>query len=184
MEKYDYIYDNNTFTFFNINKYKIYKNNNIDIILKCNIEDKKLTIKKIYNNPFTIILFESLINKKKIILINTKLPYNKPNNEINNIINTQILNVVEISKADKTRYEKLLNNINDKKKHKKNIVNKSEKNFINNIKNIKNINLILETIRLYILTSRIFIAGNFERTIYSNKKKDLKDYIKRIKRNQ
>ena len=166
LEKYDYVYNKNQFTFFNYEKFRITitkfnKNKNEYTILRYKITDK-IKDKKI-EYPFTIILFEYAINKNiNIILINADLPYSKSNNEINNFINKEFSKT--INNDDKIKYELII---------KKKQITKDEIESKNKIMNSMILIKIEETIKTMLINyTRVIMAGNFERTIYSNKKTD------------
>ena len=165
LEKYDYVYNNRQFTFFNQNKYKRKILEEKYIYLRYNIKNEEKN--KVSYYPFTIIIFSYLLYEKKdinIILINTNLPYNKTNNEINDFINTEFSK--NINEADTKKFKDI-----EKKKKNKDFksITKEENDFMKNIMILK----IQEDIKSILQYSpRIFMAGNFERTIYSNKDKE------------
>lgn len=152
LDFYDYIYDNNNFIFYNNKKFNI-KGKFNKIILKFKIED---------NYFFTIVVFDILNKDQNIVLINTNLPKNKTNNEINDIVVKTILEPKPISNDENKKYKDLSQNKNKSKK---------ENTIYFDIQNKKNYNNILDSIKASIKYNRIFIAGNFERTIYSNRSK-------------
>ena len=155
LNKYKYIYNfqskENQFTFYNSEKYEIVKDDKDDkneLIIRGNTD--------LYGRPFTLIVFKNKSTNQNLILINAHFPQKlndkgvvKYNDMINNFMVSYINNVEYV--ASKT-YDK------DKTKH-----NIPELEF-NSIKNA----IVKDKVKEYIKNTRIIMAGDFNRTIYSN----------------
>jgi hypothetical protein len=158
LQNYGYVYNFQSpemqFTFYNKINYEIVKDGADDLIFRGRTDNN--------SRPFTIIVFKQKLHSQNIIVvINVHFPH--PSNQftkagVDNSYNmtNDFINDIMVSHINNTLFDN--NDIKKGKTMKKQISG----NFNMNISN-----KIIE----YLKTSRIIMAGDFNRTIYSNDKK-------------
>jgi len=153
LNKYKYVYNfqskEHQFTFYNSEKYEIIKNKGNELIIRGNTD--------LFGRPFTLIVFKNIKTKKHLVLINAHFPQKtnrentivKNNNMINNFmvsyINNEIYNGNKTDSTSKAVYD----------------IPSIEFNSTQNL-------LVKDEVKKYIKNTRIIMAGDFNRTVFSN----------------
>ena len=154
LKKYKYVYNfqpkEHQFTFYDSTKYEIDKDGDKELIIRGNTDLRG-------GRPFTLIVFKKIASGEKLVLINVHFPHTKNKKIIknNDMINNFIVSWINNIEYDSTKIEPL-------NPTKYDIPGKEFYSTTND--------LVKKSVKEILLNTRIIVAGDFNRTVFSNSK--------------